>query len=78
MPEVTHENSWNEILKIYQAGEYTSSTHLQAEAALKVKLAKATVENQENMLEVQKNILKSQERVGKANLVLPIFTIAPV
>lgn len=50
MPKVTHESCWSEILEIYQAGNYESNAHLNAEAALKVKIAKSTIENQEAIL----------------------------
>ncbi|MBA3018831.1 hypothetical protein KKG29_05665 [Patescibacteria group bacterium] len=81
MPKVTHESSWSEILEIYQAGNYESNAHLNAEAALKVKIAKSTIENQEAILEVQRNtqhtqghMLRSQRGIYIATWILAFVT----
>ncbi|MCK4828963.1 hypothetical protein KA005_75265, partial [bacterium] len=63
MPKVTHESNWSNILEVYQAGNYGSQAHLNAEAALKVKIAKSTIENQEAILEIQRNTQLTQEHM---------------
>lgn len=81
MPKVTHKSSWSNILEIFQAGDYGSQAHLKAEAALKVKIAKSTIENQEAILEVQRNtqltqehMLRSQKGMHMATWILAFVT----
>lgn len=74
MPKVTHENNWSYILEIFQAGNYQSQAHLNAEAALKVKIAKSTIENQEAILEVQRNTQLTQEHMLRSQKGMHIAT----
>lgn len=74
MPKVTHESNWSNILEVYQAGNYGSQAHLNAEAALKVKIAKSTIENQEAILEIQRNTQLTQEHMLRSQKGMHIAT----
>jgi len=74
VPKVTNESSLSEILESFQAGNYGSQAHLKAEAALKVKIAKSTIENQEAILEVQRNTQLTQEHMLRSQKGMLIAT----
>lgn len=59
---ISWEDSWNKIQERYQAGEYGTPAHLEAQAAAEIKTAIETV--------------RSSKRMFWATLVLVIFTAA--